>query len=268
MKTTTINSRVQYEKREQVAYITLNRPEVLNAMDRQMHDELALIWDDFEADDTIYVGVLTGAGEKSFSVGQDLKELVERQQAGIARQTSFGSQDKRPRLTERFNRVKPIIAKVQGYAFGGGFELALACDIIVASESASFAMPEARLGLIPGAGGVFRLIRQIPYRAALGFLMTGRTMTAMKALELGLVNDVVSTNELDACTEAWVNDILRCAPLSIRAIKEATSKSAALSIEQAFTEHYVWEEIRKESLDALEGPQAFVERRPPIWQNR
>lgn len=266
----TNNPRVKYEKHAHVAYITLNRPHVLNAMDVQMHEELAAIWDDFEADDTIRVGVLTGAGNKAFSVGQDLKELAERQYAGTVNESSFGSVGKSgwPRLTERFNRVKPLIAKVHGYAFGGGFELALACDIIVATEDASFALPEAKLGLIAGAGGIFRLTRQMPYRTALGYLMTGRTMTAQRALELGLVNDVVTDSALDECVNDWVRDILRCAPLSIRAIMDVASKSTTLSLEQAFATQYAGEELRKKSLDAKEGPQAFVEKRPPEWQGR
>jgi dehydration protein DpgD len=157
---------------------------------------------------------------------------------------------------------------VRGYALGGGFELALACDIIVATEDARFALPEAKLGLIAGAGGVIRLTRQIPFRTALGYLMTGRMMTAARALELGLVNDVVTPDALEVCVDAWVQDILRCAPLSIKVIKEVTSKSLSISLEEAFTIPYTWEEARKASLDALEGPQAFIDKRPPTWKGR
>jgi len=193
------NARVRYEKRGRVAYIILDRPHVLNAMDVRMHEELLQIWDDFEKDSALWVGVLTGAGDRSFSVGQDLKELVARTGAGIP-PTTFGSRGGPgwPRLTERFNLSKPVVARVNGYAFGGGFELALACDIIVAAEQACFALPEAKLGLIPGAGGLFRLTRQIPFKIAMGYLMTGRRMTATRAYELGLVNEVVPISELDA----------------------------------------------------------------------
>jgi dehydration protein DpgD len=270
MKTNIHNPSVQYEKHGQVAYITLNRPEVLNAMDLQMHAELSVILDDFESDDNIYIGVITGAGDKAFSVGQDLKELSELQRTGMIKEASFGSRGKAgsPRLTERFDRIKPLIAKVHGYALGGGFELALACDIIVATHDAKFALPEAKLGLIPGAGGVFRLIRQIAFRAALGYLITGRTITAEKALQLGLLNDVVSINEIDLCVDGWVQDILRCAPLSVRAIKEAASKSINMTIEEAFDARYTLEEIRKASIDAQEGPKAFIEKRTPLWRCR
>ncbi len=269
MKTKTGNSRVIYQKQGQIAYITLNRPEALNAMDIQMHEELALIWNDFETDEAIRVGVLSGSGDRAFSVGQDLKELAERQSKGIATESSIGSFGKPgwPRLTERFDRFKPLIAKVQGYAFGGGFELAMACDIIVATTDATFALPEAKLGLIAGAGGVFRLTRQIPFRVAMGYLMTGRVINAQRAFALGLVNEIVSAEELDHCLAGWVRDMLRAAPLSIQAIQEMASKSITMPLEQAFSTSYSQENIRKTSLDAKEGPQAFVEKRLPVWRN-
>jgi crotonobetainyl-CoA hydratase/dehydration protein DpgD len=262
--------RVRYEKRGRVAHIVLDRPHVLNAMDLRMHRELAEVWDDFEADDEVWVGVLTGAGDRAFSVGQDLKELAGRIANGAADRATFGGRGKPgwPRLTERFQLTKPIMAKVRGYALGGGFELALACDIIVAATDATFALPEARLGLIAGAGGVFRLTRQLPLKTAMGYLLTGRHMSATRAFELGLVNDIVPATELDACADRWVRDILRCAPLAVRAIKDAAATSATLPLEQAFTAQYAWEERRRHSRDAREGPLAFVQRRPPRWTGR
>jgi len=261
---------VRYEKRSRVAYIILDRPNVHNAMDIRMHEELARVWDDFEADDDIWVGVLSGAGDRAFSVGQDLTELNERNSVGTAGASTFGGKGKPgwPRLTERFKLVKPVIAKVRGYALGGGFELALACDIIVATTDATFALPEARLGLIAGAGGVFRLVRQLPSKTAMGYLLTGRRMSAQRAFELGLVNDVVPPVDLDDCVDGWVADILRCAPLALRAIKEAAAISATLPLEQAFVARYAWEERRMHSRDAQEGPLAFVEKRDPHWECR
>lgn len=258
--------RVRYEKRGHVAYVTLDRPAVRNAMDLRTHEELATIWDDFEADDELWLGVLTGSGSHAFSAGQDLRELVGRVRDGEPPST-FGSRGRPgwPRLTERFSLTKPLIARVNGHALGGGFELALACDIIVAAEHATFALPEARLGLIAGAGGVFRLTRQLPARTAMGYLLTGRRMTAARAFELGLVNDVVPAEELDDRVEEWVRDILSSAPLAVRAIKEVAATSAELSLEQAFATRYVWEERRMHSRDAREGPLAFVEKRAPEW---
>ncbi|MEO6082233.1 MAG: enoyl-CoA-hydratase DpgD [Umezawaea sp.] len=259
--------RVRYEKDGRVARITLDRPDVLNAMDLSMHAELADVWDDFERDDELSVAVLTGAGDRAFSTGMDLKELAARDRAGTS---TFGSRGKPgwPRLTERFSLSKPVVARVNGYALGGGFELVLACDVVVAAEHAEFALPEARLGLIAGAGGVFRLPRQIPYRVAVGHLLTGRSMSAARALQLGLVNDVVPAEELDACVDGWVADIVRCAPLSVRAIKEAVARSATMPLEQAFSTRYAWEERRMHSEDAIEGPLAFTEKRPPTWRGR
>lgn len=263
-----LNDVVTYEKRGQVAVITLNRPTVLNALNIQMHTELAGVWDDFEADEQILVGVLTGAGSKAFSVGQDLKELAQRTSTG-ARGPSIGSRGQGyPRLTERFGMSKPLVARVNGYAFGGGFELALACDLIIASEHAEFALPEARHGLIPGAGGVFRLLRQIPTKTAMGYLLTGRRITAQRGYDLGFVNEVATSQGLDSAVEGYVADILACAPLSIRAIKQISASSAHLSLPRAFSTRYPSEEQRRISADSREGPLAFAQRRPPIWSGR
>jgi dehydration protein DpgD len=262
-------ARVRYEKRGHVAYVTLDRPEVLNALDLRTHEELAVVWDEVERDDDVWVGVLTGAGDRSFSVGMDLKEFVRRAEAG-APPSTFGSRGQPgwPRLTERFQFAKPLVARVNGYALGGGFELALACDIVIAVDHAEFGLPEARLGLTAGAGGVFRLTRQLPLRTALGHLLTGRRLGAARALELGLINEVVPPAELDSCVDGWVQDILRCAPLAVRAAKEAALASVDMPLPQAFATRYPAEERRMTSRDAQEGARAFVEKRPPEWLAR
>lgn len=260
-------ARVRYDKADRVARVTIDRPEVLNAMDLRTHEELAAIWDDVERDDDVWVVVLTGAGDRAFSVGQDLRERARLDAAGTP-PTTFGSRGLPgwPRLTERFELAKPIVARVDGYAFGGGFELALACDIVVASDRAVFALPEARLGLVPGAGGAFRLARQLPLKIAMGYALTGRRLPAAEALRLGLVNEVVPAAELDACVDGWVADLLRSAPLSVRAIKEAVMRSVDMPLEQAFRTRYHWEERRMRSADAVEGPRAFAEKREPRWR--
>ncbi|HEX6343041.1 enoyl-CoA-hydratase DpgD [Umezawaea sp.] len=261
---------IRYDKRGRVAHVVLDRPHVLNAMNRRMHAELAEVWDDFEADDDLWVAVVSGAGEQAFSVGQDLKELAALESAGEVGPSSFGSEGKPgwPRLTERFDLAKPVVAKVRGYAYGGGFELALACDVVVASDDAVFALPEAKLGLIAGAGGVFRLARQAPFRVALGHLLTGRPMSARRAWELGLVNDVVPAEDLDACVDGWVEDLLRAAPLAVRAVKQAATRSVTMPLEEAFAADYPWERVRSRSRDAREGPAAFAEKREPRWEGR
>ncbi|WP_037311097.1 enoyl-CoA-hydratase DpgD [Amycolatopsis orientalis] len=259
-------TRVRYEKKDHVAYVTMDRPAVLNAMDRRMHEELAGIWDDVEADDDVRAVVLTGAGDRAFSVGQDLKERARLNESGVA-PTTFGSggQAGHPRLTDRFTLSKPVVARVRGYALGGGFELVLACDIVIAAEDAVFALPEVRLGLIAGAGGVFRLPRQLPQKVAMGYLLTGRRMDAATALRHGLVNEVVPAAELDQCVADWTDSLVRAAPLSVRAIKEAALRSVDLPLEEAFTTSYHWEERRRRSADAIEGVRAFAEKRDPIW---
>jgi crotonobetainyl-CoA hydratase/dehydration protein DpgD len=256
------DNRVRYEKQDHVAHVTMNRPEVLNAMDRRMHAELADIWDDVEADDDVRAVVLTGAGDRAFSVGQDLKERAQLNAA-----TTFGSRGQagHPRLTDRFTLSKPVVARVHGYALGGGFELVLACDIAIASSDAVFALPEVQLGLIAGAGGVFRLPRQLPLKIAMGHLLTGRRMDAATALRHGLVNEVVPFSKLDSCVASWTDHLVRAAPLSVRAVKEAALRSLDLPLEEAFTATYPWEERRRRSPDALEGPQAFAEKRAPVW---
>ncbi|GAB2748472.1 enoyl-CoA-hydratase DpgD [Kitasatospora kifunensis] len=260
-------SGVRYEKKGHVAYVTLNRPAVLNAMDLRMHEELALVWDDVEADDEVRVAVLTGAGDRSFSVGQDLRERARRDQDGVPPST-FGSRGQPgwPRLTERFELSKPVIARVNGYALGGGFELALACDLVVASDQAVFALPEATLGLVPGAGGAFRLARQLPLKLAMGYLLTGRRMSAAEALRMGLVNEVVPADQLDEAVAGWTEDLLRSAPLAVRAIKEAVMRSVDMPLEEAFSTPFRWEQRRRHSQDAVEGPRAFAEKREPVWR--
>jgi dehydration protein DpgD len=259
---------VRCEKRDHVARVTLDRPEVLNAMDTRMHAELAGVWDDVEADDDVRVIVLTGAGDRAFSVGQDLRERARLNAEGAAPAT-FGSrgQPGHPRLTDRFTLSKPVLARVDGYALGGGFELALACDLIVASDRSVFALPEARLGLVPGAGGAFRLPRQVPLKIAMGYLLTGRRLPASVALGLGLVNEVVPASGLDDCVAGWVDDLLRSSPLSLRAIKEAVLRSVDLPLPEAFTTTYEWEQRRMAGPDAVEGPRAFAEKREPRWES-
>jgi dehydration protein DpgD len=258
--------RVRYAKEHRVARVTLDRPDVLNAMDVRMHEELAEIWDDVEADDEIRVVVLTGAGDRAFSVGQDLKERA-RHDAGGAPASTFGSRGYPgwPRLTERFDLSKPVVARIDGYALGGGFELALACDLLIASDRSVFGLPEARLGLVPGAGGVFRLVRQMPQKVAMGYLLTGRRFDAATAYRFGLVNELVPADRLDACVDSWVSDLVASAPLSVRAIKEAALRSVDLPLDAAFTTTYRWEERRRASADAVEGPRAFAEKRAPTW---
>lgn len=259
---------VIYEKAGPIARVRLNRPAKLNAMNAAMHERLAIIWDDFEADDNLRVAVISGEGERAFSVGQDLKETAVKLASGEWTPSSIGSRGRPgwPRLTERFDLTKPVIAQVHGYALGGGFELALACDIIIAGQSAIFGLPEARLGLIPGAGGMFRLARQVPLKLAMGHLLTGNQIPVDCAFRYGLVNEVAEDPDLEHAVAKWIDAILACSPLSLRAIKEATNSSAHRSLSEAFSIRYFWEEQRARSGDAREGAIAFAEGRAPNWK--
>lgn len=173
-----------------------------------------------------------------------------------------------PRLTERFTFTKPVLRASPGARSAAGLELVLACDMVMAADNALFALPEVRLGVVPAAGGAFRLGRQMPFRAAMGHVLTGRSMTAATALRYGLINDVVPADGLDACVAAWTEDLLRAAALAQRAIKEAVLDSIDRPLPDAFTVRYHWEERRRSSADAVEGSFAFAEKRPPVWRGR
>src|SRR6202041_3742672 len=205
------------EDQGRVRIVTLNRPEVLNALHADANDELAAVWDEFAERDDLWVGIITGAGGRAFSAGNDLKV----QAAGKRRPNGpngFAG------LSHRFNLDKPLIAAVNGVAMGGGFETALACDIVVAAENAVFALPEPRVGLIAGSG-VHRLPRMIGQKAALGMILTGRRVSAAEGKELGFVNKVVPQGEALAGAKRWAALILECSPMAIRASKQSVYRS-------------------------------------------
>lgn len=261
-------SRVVYNSEKHVADVCLNRPDKLNALDLAMHAELCEIWDDIEEDDDVWVVVLRSSG-RAFCAGQDLAELAELTRGGQPA-SGFGSRGRPgfPRLTERFAFSKPVVAAVQGPAYGGGFELALACDLIIAAEGAEFALPEAKLGLLAGAGGVFRLLRQMPRRVAMAHLMTGAPISAADALRCGLVNRVVPREQLEAATHDLVGRLLRAAPLSLRAIKQAGNLADGRTLEEAFAGEYEADVHRRASADIREGVEAFLDKREPVWRGR
>lgn len=245
-----------------VRIVTINRPHVMNALPTQGSDEMERIWNDFAARDDLWVGIVTGAGDKAFSAGNDLK-IQAAGKRGQPPHTGFGG------LTGRFDIHKPIIAAVNGYAMGGGFELALACDIIVASENAIFALPEPKRGMIAGAGGVHRLPRSIPLKQAMGMILTGRQATAREGLAMGFVNEVVPVKgALDAAMR-WADEILACSPMAIRASKEAVYRGfGELNLEAAVRTRYPAQVAMQEGADYVEGPRAFAEKSRPDWQNR
>lgn len=240
--------------------ITLQRPEVLNALHTDAHDELDAAFNDFAADPGQWVAILTGSGPRAFCAGHDLKIEAAGGHRGMPA-SGFGG------LTSRFDLDKPVIAAVNGVAMGGGFEIALACDLIVASSSAVFALPEPRVGLAALAGGLHRLPRAVGVKRAMGMILTSRRVSAEEGLDLGFVNEVVAPGDLMAAARRWADLITQASPMSVRASKQAVMRGLEVSLAQALADQADCPGVRAmwASADAREGPRAFAEKRRPAW---
>ena len=259
----------RFEVNDKVAWITLNRPEAMNSLNPELRWQLSEHLDEVERNDDIWLAIITGAGNRSFCAGADLKHRAIESQASDQQKRLWREQARQTKhIAERWHFCKPLIAMVNGFALGGGLEIALACDIIIAADHAEFGLPEPRRGLIAGAAGVHRLPRQIGLKPAMGFLLTGRHMTAMRAYELGLINEVVEANALKSTVDSYVQDILRCAPLAIRATKACAMQGLDYPLAVAHEREYPEETLRRHSKDAQEGPLAFAEKRQPKWQGK
>ena len=252
---------ILYEKRGRTAYVTLNRPAALNALDSRCHVKLREVFEDFRDDPEVWVAILTGAGERAFCAGADLKEVASHGGNGDA--PVWGG------ITRDFECSKPIVAAINGLAFGGGTELVLACDVAVAAEHAQFGLTEPRVGVVAGAGGLHRLPRQIPLKHAMGMLLTGRRIAAQEAHGLGLVNEVVPGGELMAAAERWAAEILECSPTSVRITKEAVLAGLSRgSVDDAIAADAERLARLFASEDFKEGPRAFAEKRKPEWTGK
>lgn len=256
---------ILFEVIDGIAIITLNRPDAMNSIDPETRAELKQAWSCIGQDKTIGCVILTGAGEKSFCTGSDLKKTMPPKESFA--QLTFGSNDS-DYLLAGMSTDTPIICAINGYAMGGGLELALACDIRVASDNAQFALSEVRIGSIPGAGGTQRLPRLINQSDAMLMLLTGDRVDASEALRLGIVSRVVPAVDLLACAMEIARRIVLNAPLSVRAIKRLVKDGLEVPLDKALQlERYAFGLLR-DTEDRIEGRLAFQEKRPPVFIGR
>jgi enoyl-CoA hydratase/carnithine racemase len=255
---------IQVSREDHLTLITLDRPAVLNALHPPAHHELAAVIDEFTGDPQQWVGIVTGSGQRAFCAGNDLKFRAEQGRQSMPASGFAG-------LTSRYDLDKPVIAAVNGLALGGGFELVLACDLVVADEHAQFGLPEVTVGAAALAGGLQRLPRQIGLQAAMGLALTGRRMSAGEALALGCVNEVCSAGTAVDCARRWAQQILQAAPLAVRAAKQVMLRSlfeTDLRTAMAQQDSYPAVSNMRASEDYVEGPRAFAEGRAPQWRGR
>lgn len=258
-----MSSGVEFTKDGHVARVTLDNPKALNAITPQMDDALFAAWNEINNDSDIWVAILSAAGEKAFCAGADVSggtEDSDRRMALGGGLTGVGG----PLLTLR----KPLIAAVQGYVIGGGCELAMCADIIVAADTAQFGIPETKVGIIGEAGIMHRAIRQLPHHIALAMILTGDRLPAAKAEQYGLVNEVVPYPDLAATADRWAEKITAGSPLAVQAAKDAALSRLGWPLDVALATRYEPIEAYASSKDRLEGRAAFAERRTPQWQGR
>jgi crotonobetainyl-CoA hydratase len=257
---------VHFTVSDHVARVTLDRQDRMNAVDLATEAELVRIWEAIEKDRDVRAVVLTGAGKRAFCTGADMKGgdsgLSGLEYWAAARPGGFGG------IALRDTLDVPVIARVNGHALGGGMEMVLGCDIVVAADTATFGLPEPRVGRMALDGGIALLTRRIPHVHAMGLLLTGRRIAATQAMELGLVNEVVASDELDQAVERWLADILACAPLSLRAIKAMVRAGEGMTAGQAQMLRLPQLVEALQSEDQNEGVEAFREKRAPNWKGR
>lgn len=256
---------IDVSKRDGITRIQLNRPQVLNAINQEMHDELQSAFDDFALDHDARLAVISGAGERAFSAGSDLKAIAAASKPNVYPASGYAG------LIERFDLNKPVIAAVDGVAVGGGFEVALACDILIATRRSRFGLPEPLVGAVALGGGMHRLARQIGLKHAMGLILTGDIIDAERGFQMGFINDLVDHQDLEASIQGWCERILRCAPLAVSASKQSVMRGldeagleAAMRAQSDYEAFAVWQN----SEDRQEGARAFAQKRPPDWQNK
>jgi len=254
---------IDYKKEGKIALFTLNRPEAFNSIDPESLNEVSRALTDFKDDDELMVGIITGAGDRAFSVGADIKTMLPEIKKTRG-QPSAGP----PTIMRGLELWKPIIAAINGACLGGGLEIALACDLRIASENATFGLPEVTLGLIPGWGGTQRLPRVIPSARAAELLLTGRPINAQEAYRIGLVNKVVPLPELMLTAMQMAEMLCHPAPLAVRAAKQAMIQGTSLSLEGGLELEKTLNDFLVITEDFDEGCRAFAEKRKPVFKAR
>ena len=255
---------IEFDVQDNVAWVTIDRPGRMNAVDRAAHKRLIEIWDEVEKNTDIRCAVLTGSGDRAFCAGADMKD--DSGLTGIQYWEQFGADF--GGISLRKSLSKPVIARVNGLALGGGLEMVLGCDIVIAAESARFGLPEAKVGRVPLDGGMVMLPKLIPRNIAVGMMVTGRMVQAAEMEKYGLLNAVVPFDALDSETDKWIADILACAPLSVQAIKATVRHTAHLPMQEAYNTRLPELIAALESEDSDEGVMAFREKRAPVWKGR
>lgn len=260
---------IEYRKKGKIAIITINRPEKMNALDPDSNRELIKAWIDFRDDEELLVAIITGAGTQAFCAGADLKRVEEfysltpfQRREISEREPALGG------ITRNLTIWKPIIAAINGVCLAGGFELALACDIRIASENATFGLTEVRWGIMPGAGGTQRLPRLIPLAKAVEMILTAEKIDAHEAYQMGLLNHVVPLPELMSASLKIAEKICENGPLAVRAAKEAILRGIDLSLDEGLRLEQFLAEPLRQSEDAREGIRAFREKRKPVFKGR
>ena len=268
-----MTTEVRVERHARVIEITLERPPA-NAINPGVSAAIHAALKELQADDELSVGIITGGGERFFSAGWDLKEIAAFDNPEDAVDSAFASPGGFAGITEFWDLKKPVIAAVNGMAAGGGFEMALACDLIVAAEHAEFFLPDLLRGFLPDVGAIQILPRRLPYNVAMDLLYTGRRMAAAEAHHYGLVREVCAADALLDSARALAEEIARAAPLALQALKEVVPAIHSRPLPEAFaatkpgnSEFPVYQRMLR-SEDFLEGPRAFAEKRDPVWKGR